>query len=69
MKECLKEWLLRKLIADLIKRQYGVHLMRVIIEEYLDQYYEDNLHNIHGFIGKNLYDAVMYIEAKGDPLL
>lgn len=69
MREKLKEWLLRLLVADLIRRRYGRHLMTVIVEENLDCFYEDNLFSIHSFLAAQLDEAVEYIHAKGDPLL
>lgn len=42
MKERLKEWLLRKLVSDLMYRNYLVHLFTVIAQENAKMNYEDN---------------------------
>lgn len=67
--EWLKEWLLRKLVADLLRRSYGVHLFTVITEEHLNVYYEDNLHTIRQRLHDLTDIAADGVAAKGDPLL
>jgi hypothetical protein len=69
VKERFKEWLLRWLIRDLIRRRYGVHLMTVIVGEYLDCFYEDNLFTIHSVVSAQVDQAVERVRIGGDPLL
>jgi hypothetical protein len=69
MKERLKEWLLRWLVTDLLRRGYFVHLFTVITEEHLDLFNEENLYTAR----KHMHDLVDLaadrVAAAGDPLL
>jgi hypothetical protein len=67
--EWLKEWLLRKLVADLIRRSYGPHLFTVITEEHLNHFCENNLHAIRGRMHDLVDLAADRVAAQGDPLL
>jgi hypothetical protein len=67
--EWLKECLLRKLVADLIRRSYGPHLFTVITEEHLDYFHENNLHTIRERMHDLVDVAADRVAAQGDPLL
>lgn len=69
MKEKFKEWLLRKLVTDLLSRGYFVHLFMVITEEHLNHFNEDNLYATRQHLHKLVDMAANRVAAQGDPLL
>jgi hypothetical protein len=69
MKEKLKEWLLRKLLVDLITRGYGTHLFAIIVEEHLDHFPEDSLRTIRAHVHNLVDQGVARVSIGADPLL
>lgn len=69
MKERFKEWLLRKLVTDLMRRGYFVHLFTVITEEHLELFNEENLYTTRKHFHDLVDMAADRVMIAGDPLL
>lgn len=69
MKEKFKEWLLRWLVRDLLGRNYGIHLMHVIVQENAAIHTEDNTEAQIAFMYYSLEMGLTKHAIEKEPLL
>jgi hypothetical protein len=73
MREFIKEWLLRKLVAELMRHGFFVHLFTVIFEEHLTLFNEDGMEattgHMHYLVDLARERVVKSGYRPGDPML